>query len=90
MWLLTTRSRDYGSRCPNTLLHDEKGLGIRKSGHVETNKFSYVGKVNATLRLCSIFLRVADYFFESAESAFDLGAKTLAVRALAAADLGQL
>ena len=21
MWLLTTRSRDYGSRCPNTLLH---------------------------------------------------------------------
>ena len=68
---------------------DEKGIGIRKSGCIETNKFSYVGKVNATLRPCSILLRVADYFFESAELAFDLGAETLAARALAAADLGQ-
>ena len=68
---------------------DEKGIRIRKSGYVETNKFSYAGKVNATLRPCSIFLRVADYFFESTESAFDSGAKTLAARALAAADLGQ-
>ena len=63
--------------------------GIRKSGRVETNKFSYAGKVKATPRPCSIFLRVADYFFESTESAFDLGAKTLAARALAVADLGQ-
>ena len=63
---------------------DEKGIGIRKSGCVETNEFSYAGKVNATLRLCSIFLRVADYFFESAESAFDSGAETLAAQALAA------
>ena len=46
-------------------------------------------KVNATLRPCSIFLRVADYFFESAESALDSVAETLAARALAAADLGQ-
>ena len=53
------------------------------------NKFSYVGKVNATLRPCSIILRVADYFFESVELALDSGAKTLAARALAAADLGQ-
>ena len=57
---------------------DEKGIRIRKSGCVETNEFSYAGKVNATLRPCSIFLRVADYFFESAVSAFDLGAETLA------------
>ena len=68
---------------------DEKGIGIRKSGCVETNKFSYTDKVNATLRPCSIFLRVADYFFESAVSAFDSGAETLAAQALAAADLGQ-
>ena len=46
-------------------------------------------KVNATLRLCSIFLRVADYFFEPVESALDSGAETLAAWALAAADLGQ-
>ena len=58
---------------------DEKGIGIRKSGCIEMNKFGYAGKVNATLRLCTIFLRVADYFFESTESAFDLEAKTLAV-----------
>ena len=57
---------------------DKKGIGIRKSGCVETNEFSYAGKVNATLRPCSIFLRVADYFFESAELAFDSGADTLA------------
>ena len=69
---------------------DKKGIGIRKSGCVETNEFSYTGKVNATLRPCSIFLRVADYFFESAVSAFDSGAETLAARPLAAADLGQL
>ena len=68
---------------------DEKGIGIRKSGRVETNKFSYADKVNATLRSCSIFLRVADYFFESVELAFDSGAEILAARALAAADLGQ-
>ena len=68
---------------------DKKGIGIRKSRHVEMNKFSYTGKINATLRPCSIFLRVADYFFESAESAFNSGAETLAARALAAADLGQ-
>ena len=67
---------------------DKKGIGIRKSRHVEMNKFSYVGKVNATLRPCSIFLRVADYFFESAELAFDLGAETLAAQAVAATDLG--
>ena len=64
----------------------QKGIQDQKE---QTNKFSYAGKVNATLRPCSIFLRVADYFFESAESAFDLGAKTLAAQALAAADLGQ-
>ena len=58
---------------------DKKGIRIRKSGCIETNEFSYVGKVNATLRPCSIFLRVADYFFESMELAFDSGAKTLAV-----------
>ena len=57
---------------------DEKGIGIRKSRCVETNEFSSVGKVNATLRPCSILLRVADYFFESMESAFDSGAETLA------------
>ena len=57
---------------------DEKGIGIRKSRCLETNEFSYAGKVNTTLRPCSIFLRVADYFFESAVSAFDSGAKTLA------------
>ena len=68
---------------------DEKGIGIRKSRHIESNIVSYADKVNATLRPCSIFLRVADYFFESMESALDLGAKTLATRALAAADLGQ-
>ena len=68
---------------------DEKGVGIRKSGHVESNVVSYVDKVNATLRPCSIFLRVVDYFFESTESALDSGAETLAARALAAADLGQ-
>ena len=68
---------------------DEKGIRIRKSRCIETNKFSYVGEVNATLRPCSILLRVADYFFESMESAFDSGAETLAARALAAADLGQ-
>ena len=68
---------------------DEKGIRIRKSGYVETNEFSYAGKVNATLRLCSILLRVADYVFESAESAFDSGTETLAARALAAANLGQ-
>ena len=68
---------------------DKKGFRIRKSRHIEMNKFNYVGKVNATLRPCSIFLRVADYFFESVESAFDSGAETLAARALAAADLGQ-
>ena len=50
---------------------------------------SYTDKVNTTLRLCSIFLRVADYFFESTESALDSGAETLAAWALAAADLGQ-
>ena len=42
------------------------------------NKFSYAGKVNAALRPCSILLRVADYFFESTESAFGSGAETLA------------
>ena len=46
-------------------------------------------KVNATLSLCSIFLRVVDYFFESAVSAFDSGAKTFAALPLAAADFGQ-
>ena len=50
---------------------------------------SYADKVNATLRLCSIFLRVVDYFFESMESALDSEAETLAAQALAAADLGQ-
>ena len=68
---------------------DKKGIGIRKSGHIESDVVSYADKVNATLRLCSIFLRVADYFFESAELALDSGAKTLAAWALAAADLGQ-
>ena len=58
---------------------DKNGFRIRKSGHVEMNKFSYMGKVNTTLRPCSIFLRVVDYFFEPAESAFDSGAETLAV-----------
>ena len=55
----------------------------------ESDVVSYADKVNATLRPCSIFLRVADYFFESAESALDSGAETLAAQALAAADLGQ-
>ena len=68
---------------------DKKGIGIRESGHVESDVVSYMDKVNATLRLCSIFLRVADYFFESMESALYLGAETLATWALAAADLGQ-
>ena len=57
---------------------DKKGIRIRKSRCIEMNKFSYTRKVNATLRPCSILLRVADYFFVSAESAFDSGAKTLA------------
>ena len=68
---------------------DEKGIGIRKSGHIELGIVSYADKVNTTLRPCSIFLRVADYFFESAESALDSGAETLATWALATADLGQ-
>ena len=68
---------------------DEKEIRIRESRHVELDIVSYVDKVNATLRLCSIILRVADYFFESAELALDLGAKTLAAQALVAADLGQ-
>ena len=68
---------------------DEKGIRIRESGHIESDIVSYVDKANATLRPCSIFLRVADYFFESMESALDSGAKTLATQALAAADLGQ-
>ena len=68
---------------------DKKGIRIRESRHIESDIVSYVDKVNTTLRPCSIFLRVADYFFESMESALDLGAKTLATRALAAADLGQ-
>ena len=68
---------------------DKKRIGIRKSGRVESNVISYADKVNTTLRPCSIFQRVADYFFESAESAFDSGAETFAARALAAADLGQ-
>ena len=68
---------------------DEKGIRIRESRCVESDIVSYADEVNATLRLCSIFLRVADYFFESTESALDLGAETLATQALAAADLGQ-
>ena len=68
---------------------DKKGIGIRKSRRIESDIVSYADNVNATLRLCSIFLRIVDYFFESAESALDLGAKTLATWALAAADLGQ-
>ena len=68
---------------------NKKGIRIRKSRHVELNIISYADKVNATLRPCSIFLRVVDYFFESAASAFDSGAKALAAWALAAADLEQ-
>ena len=56
---------------------------------MESDVVSYMDKVNATLRPCSIFLRVADYFFESTESALDSGAEALATQALAAADLGQ-
>ena len=69
---------------------DKKGIGIRESGHIESDIVSYADKVNATLRPCSIFLRVVDYFFESMELALDSGAETLATQALAAADLGQL
>ena len=60
---------------------DKKGIGIRKSRCIESDIVSYADNVNA---MCSIFLRVVDYFFESAESALDLGAKTLTTRALAA------
>ena len=41
---------------------DKKGIWIRESGHIELDIVSYMDKVNTTLRLCSIFLRVADYF----------------------------
>ena len=53
------------------------------------NEFSYTAWVNATLSLCSFFLRVADYFFKSAVSAFDSGAETFTALPLAAADFGQ-
>ena len=68
---------------------DEKGIRIRESRHIELDVVSYVDKVNTTLRPCSIFLRVADYFFKSTGLALDSGAETLATWALAAADLGQ-
>ena len=78
--------RDFiGRECQG----NRKGIGIRKSRCVELNIISYADKVNATLRQCSIFLRVADYSFESTASAFVLGAKALAAWALAAADLEQ-
>jgi len=48
------------------------------------NIFSYIVKVNATLRPCSI-LGVADYFFESMESLDS----TDAAQALAASAFGQ-
>ena len=68
---------------------NKKGIRIRKSRHIESNIISYTDKVNTTLRPCSIFLRVADYFFEPAALAFVSGAKALAAQALAAVDLEQ-
>ena len=68
---------------------NKKRVRIRKSGRIESNVISYTDKVNTTLRPCSIFLRVADYFFESAASAFVSGAEALTAWALAAADLEQ-
>ena len=68
---------------------NKKRSGIRKSRHIESNVISYADKVNATLRPCSIFLRVVDYFFESTASAFNSVAKASAAWALAAANLEQ-
>ena len=78
MWRTRIEESAYGNGMWGKGQGDEKGVGIRKSGHIESDVVSYADKVNATLRPCSIFLRVADYFFESVESALDLGAKTLA------------
>ena len=79
----------YGNRMWGKGQGDEKGIRIRESRHIESDVVSYADKVNATLRPCSIFLRVVNYIFESTELALDLGAKALAAWALAAADLGQ-
>jgi hypothetical protein len=67
---------------------DKERVGIGKSGRVESNKCSYARKVNATLSLVSFFLRVADYFFESAESDLD-SEVVVAARAFADLDLLQ-
>ena len=67
---------------------DTKGVGVGTSRCIGLDGVSDTVLVNATLSLWSFFPRVADYFFESAESGLD-SIVTVAMQVLAALDLGQ-
>ena len=68
---------------------DIERVGVGKSGCVKSDKLCYAVKVNATLSPCSLFTRVADYFFESVESDLDSLGVVVAVQAFVAFDFGQ-
>ena len=68
--------------------HRER-VGIGKSGCVGSDEFCYAVKVNATLSPSSLIRRVADYFFESAESVLDSSDASAVAQAFVAFDFGQ-